>query len=346
MAAIGRNSSSNNMAPNMRKYAMITLVAIATAVIPSCGGDEPVATDKTWEIDRDFTRGPIVLRVAVSRRELTIADRVDLLIETRAREGYVTVLPRFGDKLHEFGIVDYRSGPPRLDDDGTVVTSRTYELEPFLSGEYVIPPMTVTFHEEGDTTLHYLESDTIRVMVASILPEDQAGLEIREITGPAELPSDYRKALIMGAAIMLAAAAIVFILWRRSKRLKEVAARAIPAHEKAFALLERLLAENLVEEKRYAEFTARVSDILRLYIEDRFGLRAPERTTEEFLAEAGDGLAVDVEKKSILERFLVHCDLVKFAALDPSADDVKLTFETCRDFVDATKREEVKEEAA
>ena len=315
-------------------------VMTASAVF-SCSGDESAVEEQTWEIDRDFTRGPVVLRVAVSRKELTIAERLDLLVETRAGAGYVTALPRFGDKLEEFGIVDYRSGSPRIDDDGTGVTSRTYELEPFLSGEYVIPPMTISFHEEGDTTLHHLESDTIRVMVTSILPEDQEGLEIKEITGPVEIPADYRKALLIGAAIILAAAAIVFLLWRRSKRLKEVAARAIPAHEKAFALLEILLSENLVEEKRYAEFTARVSDILRTYIEDRFGLKAPERTTEEFLAEAGGGLDVDSEKKSILAQFLVHCDLVKFAALEPTADDVKRTFETCRDFIDATKREEV-----
>jgi hypothetical protein len=334
------------MVPNRRIYVIVALAIIASASVLSCGGDKQAVPDREWEIDRDFTRGPVVLRVAVSSGELTIAERVDLLIETRAGDGYITALPRFGDKLQEFGIVDYRSVPPRLEDDGTVVTSRMYELEPFLSGEYVIPPMSITFHAEGDTALHYLESDTIRVMVTSILPEDQEGMEIKEIAGPEELPSDYRKALLIGAAILLAASAIAFLLWRRSKRLQEMTTRAVPAHEKAFALLERLLAENLVEEKRYAEFTARVSDILRLYIEDRFGLRAPERTTEEFLAEAGDGLDVDAEKKSILERFLVHCDLVKFAALEPTADDVKRTFETCRDFVDATKREEVTEEAA
>ncbi len=217
------------MTSSLRIYALIALAVIAPAMILSCGSDESAAPEQTWEIDRDYTRGPVVLRVAVSRKELTIADRVDLLIETRADDGYITALPRFGDKLEEFGIIDYRSGPPRLDDDGTVVTTRTYELEPFLSGEYVIPPMTISFHEEGDTTLHYLESDTIRVMVASILPEDQEGLEIKEITGPADIPVNYRKALLIGAAALLAAAAIVFLLWRRVKRRKEVSARAIPA---------------------------------------------------------------------------------------------------------------------
>jgi hypothetical protein len=334
------------MSESSRIHAILLLALAVSGLAASCGDQDSAGAGRTWAIDRDYRRGPVDLRVAVSRSEMTIAEHLDLLIETRAGEGYVTELPGFGDKLHEFGIVDYTSPPPRLDTDGRVVTRRTYELEPFLSGEYVIPPMTIAFHEEGDTTLHYLESDTIRVAVASILPEDMAELEIREIAGPAEVPYDYRKALLIGAAIVLVSAAAVFLLWRRSRRRRDAEVRAVPAHQMAFARLERLLAERLVEEGRYAEFTARVSDILRLYIEDRFGLRAPERTTEEFLAEAGDGLDVDGDKKTILEQFLLHCDLVKFAALEPTADDVKGTFETCRDFIEATKSEGVREEAA
>jgi hypothetical protein len=57
-------------------------------------------------------------------------------------------------------------------------------------------------------------------------------------------------------------------------------------------------------------------------------------------------LPVDARKKDILKQFLVHCDLVKFAALEPSIEDVERTFATCKDFIEATKaREEVKAEA-
>jgi hypothetical protein len=120
----------------------------------------------------------------------------------------------------------------------------------------------------------------------------------------------------------------------------------IPPHEIAYRALEALLARGLIEKRLYREFTAEVSDILRRYIEGRFGLRAPERTTEEFLAEAGDGLPVEEERKMILAEFLTHCDLVKFATLEPGEEDVKRTFAVARDFIDATKRtEEVKEAA-
>lgn len=307
-----------------------------TAVIASCGGQES-AERESYEIDETYRRGPVSFRTALSSGEITIAEHVTMLLEVRTREGYTAELPRFGDKLERFGIVDYETGRPELRGD-TVVTRRIYELEPFLSGEYAIPPMTVCFRAEGDTLVYTVESDTLRVRVNSILPDDLSGLEIRDIAGPAEIPADYTKAIIIAVAVFAAAAGL-FLLWRR-RRVKPPAARRIQAHETAYHALEMLLARGLVEEKRYGEFTAEVADILRRYIEERFGLRAPERTTEEFLLEAGTGLDVDDGRKKIMADFLIHCDLVKFASLEPSSDDVKRTFNTAKDFIDATKHGE------
>lgn len=333
----------------MRRLAASGMLAFfaACAAMASCSGERGGTGGEadSFAIDRVWRRGPVDMRVAVTEDDITIADRVDLVVQALADEGYVTELPRFGEQLHEFGIVDYTTLPPELGPDGRIVTTRTYVLEPFLSGEYLIPPMRVGFREEGDSTVHYIESETLRVNVRSILPEDMSGLTIHEIASPAELPADSGRTLLAAAAVLVVLAAAALLFWRRRRaRTREV--RRVPAHETAFARLESLLAEELVEDGRYAEFTAGVSDILRRYIEDRFGLRAPERTTEEFLAEAREGLPVKAEHKSMLESFLFHCDLVKFAAFTPSAEDVKRTFETCRDFIESTKLEEVREEAA
>ena len=314
--------------------------------VASCGksGGEK-SGDKSWEIDEKYTRGPVDLRVALSKKELTIADHLSLLIEARARDGYIAELPKFGEKLDQFGIVDYSNPSAKLEDDGTVVTSRVYELEPFLSGSYRIPPMAVTFRQEGDSLIHSVESDTLVVEVLSLLPEDQAELELKGIAEPVSIPASRRWLYILGGALVAAAAAAWLFFFLRRK--KEVGIRVVPAHEIAFERLERLLAEGLIDEKRYVEFTERVSDILRHYIEDRFGLKAPERTTEEFIVEAGAGLPVDTDRKNILKEFMLHCDLVKFAAHEPTGEEVKLTFDRCRDFIDATKKEEeVDEEAA
>ena len=319
----------------------LLLIGVVAAILASCGGDEESAVAGSFEIDETYRRGPVSFRAALSRKEITIAERVTMLLEIRALEGYRAELPSFGEKLELFGIVDYETFRPELRGD-TVVTRRTYELEPFLSGDYAVPPMPVHFTAEGDSVVYTVESDTLRVRVNSILPEDLTELEIRDAAGPVDIPADYTLAIVISAAI-LAAAAAIYLFWRR-RTAKTAAALRVPAHEIAYRAFEILLARGLVEQKLYKEFTAEVADILRRYIEDRFGLRAPERTTEEFLAEAREGLPVDEERKRILSEFLEHCDLVKFASLEPGEEDVKRTFAVARDFIEATKpSEEVRE---
>jgi hypothetical protein len=321
----------------------LLLISIALFLSASCGGNGERAGAESFEIDETYRRGPVSFRTAVSKKEITIAERVTMLLEIRTQEGYRAELPSFGDKLELFGIVDYETCRPELRGD-TVVTRRTYELEPFLSGDYAIPPMTVRFTAEGDSVAYRIESDTLRVRVNSILPEDLAGLEIREAAGPVDIPADYTVAVIIVAAVLAAAAAIYSLRCRRAAR--DAAILRIPAHEIAYRALEALLARGLIEKRLFKEFTAEVADVLRRYVEDRFGLRAPERTTEEFLAEAREGLPVEDERKRILAEFLMHCDLVKFASLEPDEDDVKRTFATARDFIEATKQgEEVTETA-
>jgi hypothetical protein len=319
------------------------LITVVIAILVSCGEREESVAESAFEIDETYRRGPVSFRTALSKKEITIAERVTMLLEIKARDGYKAELPSFGEKLELFGIVDYETFRPALRGD-TVVVRRIYELEPFLSGDYRIPPMTVRFTAEGDSVQHSIESDTLRVRVNSILPEELAELEIKEAAGPAEIPADRTAAIFIAAAV-IAAATAVYLLWRRRK-VRTAAALRIPPHEIAFRALEALLARGLIEKRLYKEFTAGVSDILRRYIEDRFGLRAPERTTEEFLAEARDGLPVEEERKRILAEFLTHCDLVKFATLEPSEEDVKSSFAVARDFIEATKQSEEVKEAA
>jgi hypothetical protein len=328
----------------VRAAALPGLFVLALALVLGTASCTKREKKPDFPFSRSFASGPVSFKVSLSDSAVTIAKRVNMLLETRAEKGWRAELPKFGDKLSEFGIVDYRNYQPELSKDGAVVTKRLYELEPFLSGDYKIPPMEVSFYQEGDSTRHTLESDTILVKVTSLLANDTASLDINDIAPPAKYPFGWRNVLIIAGCVAAAAAAF-FIFWKR-RRIREKLVPPLPAHEIAYRRLEALLARRLVEQKLYREFTAAVADILRQYIEDRFALKAPERTTEEFLVEVSPALPVDAEKKGILKQFLIHCDLVKFAALEPSVEDVERSFATCRDFIEATKaREEVKAEA-
>ena len=233
----GMKTSFAAAASRRTRAAVVLCLLLAGGCGEAGGGNE-----ETWEIDRTVTRGPVDFRVAVSRESVTIADRLTMLLEARARDGWEAELPRFGDKLDRFGIVDYRSPQPELAADGTVVSRRYYELEPFLSGEYRIPPMKLTFSREGDTLVYALESDTIAVRVGSLLPDStrltaqQAGrYAIRDIQGPVSFPPDRRPAWIaIGALVAAGAVAAVVILRRRRARS---VAPPVPAHDSRISSL-------------------------------------------------------------------------------------------------------------
>ena len=124
------------------------------------------------------------------------------------------------------------------------------------------------------------------------------------------------------------------ILWRR----RVAASRPVPAEAPAVVAL-RALDELERDGAHLADpdrFYVTVSSILRRYLEGQFGLRAPEQTTEEFLAAAEAGTAFDREQQRTLRAFLAACDAVKFARARPLADETARITATARGFVHAT----------
>ena len=79
-----------------------------------------------------------------------------------------------------------------------------------------------------------------------------------------------------------------------------------------------------------------VSSCLRRYVEDRFGLRAPEITTEEFLDAVRDDPALERSDRGLLGEFLAECDLVKFARHVPAALEAEAATTTAEAFVRET----------
>lgn len=317
-----------------RRTGTALLCVLAAALLLSCedGADEAETFD--FAIDESFERGPMTLSLRVDRDEITIAGTIHLVLEARVDEGYAIEMPKFGDKLEQFGIVDFRDPPQTLDGENRVVVSRMYTLEPFLSGEYIVPPMTVSFWKKDDAeNRHQIETEEIAITVNSLLPEDHAELQIKEIAPPVGLPKES-KAWLYGVCVLVVAAVagiVVFLWWRRKRG--EGLAETIPPHELAFSALEAVLAENLIEKGQYKQFYIKVSDVLRRFIENRFFLHAPERTTEEFLAELRASDVLATAHKALLRDFLEHCDLVKFAEHHPANDDIQQTFDTCKQFI-------------
>jgi hypothetical protein len=330
------------------RTALLAYTIIACAFILFCHGcaeDTPSdSVELEFAIDKLFERGPLAVHVRLDKDKITIAETVLLQFEAAIDPKYELHMPQVGTQLQNFGILDWDNLGNRLDENDNVVSTYQYRLEPFLSGNYQLPAFTFEFTDANSLAekKYTLATEPIDIEVTSLLGEDRKNLVIADIEDVVDMPrqASFRPLWILGVCVLITAV-IVWLCLRRKRAIKFVRIFK-PAHEIAYARLKALVKDDLIAAGKIKKFYERISDILRHYIEHRFDLRAPERTTEEFLAELALTDVLGGTDKKMLEEFLTHCDLVKFAKHDPTRQQVQHTFDIVKEFIDKTKSDEQK----
>ena len=139
---------------------------------------------------------------------------------------------------------------------------------------------------------------------------------------------------------LLVLAAVVFFLFRYKKSSLPVQKSQTPemtSWEKAYKQLDALAADRLLDQGLFKEFFTRVANIARHYMEDRFNIRAPHMSSEEFLYYLGVSCQLNESQNMALKEFLNTCDMVKFAKYSPTMAEARKNFDLAKKLVDDTK---------
>jgi len=157
---------------------------------------------------------------------------------------------------------------------------------------------------------------------AAASPEE----DIRDIRPPFHIPSNLP--WLIGAAGAAALAAAGYGVWRWTRK----SVRKLEPYEIA---LEKLDATRpLMHSETTREFCIAVSEIVRVFIEQCYPVRAAHRTTDEFLHElanqADSPLAAHQETLAL---FMDHCDLAKFARWNLPEWRLESLFDSARDLI-------------
>ena len=162
-----------------------------------------------------------------------------------------------------------------------------------------------------------------------------AGADIHGIKGPVHIAGSWW--WLLWAAVGAAVLAVLFFglrYWRKRKQaVPATPAEPVVAPEvRARAKLEEALGH--LEDPRV--FCILVSDAVRFYLEERFELRAPERTTEEFLDELQTSAHLNIQQKAALGGFLQRCDLAKFARYPHGPADLRAMYDSALQLIEET----------
>lgn len=333
---MGHQSGAFRIDRSRRFTWLVLLACLAVLMALPAAAQEPGAAVEE-SLEQHVADGNVIVTLAADRRSMGMADQLRLTLSVTAPAAKAIIFPEIFDRLGPFLVRNDFAPDPETLDAQLRQWKREYLLEVEEVGELAIPPLTITLTEEG-AEAQQLTTEPFQIVVTSILPEGADLKKPKDIAPPVELAW---RGLPVWAWIAIAAALVLLVLailwWRRARRRRLL--RGAPpqlAHLLALAALDRLQSDDLITLQRIEEFYVRVSGILRHYIEWRFGLRAPEQTTEEFLDAmlvAGGPIAAH---RDLLSAFLEHCDLVKFARHQPATDDMHDALQRARDFVEQT----------
>lgn len=143
--------------------------------------------------------------------------------------------------------------------------------------------------------------------------------------------------IVLGAGALGFGIAWIVRRWMDNREVEEVPwVDPRPAHVIALEALEALAHEDLPGQGLTKAFYFRLSEIVRTYLERRFGFNALEMTSDEIRAWL-PGLSLGLHAHRAVEDFLSETDLVKFAGFAPSEEAVETVMRAARGIVELTR---------
>jgi hypothetical protein len=220
-------------------------------------------------------------------------------------------------------------------DKKTYHLTQNFIITSFDSGFWVIPPFR--FLRDGDSA-KFFETQAMLLEVATV-PVDTTEA-IRDIKEPIEVPYTLAEALpyIIGFAAILALGIFLIRYFRRKKHQPAIVLEkepALPPHVIAIQKLEQIKDQKLWQAGQVKDYHSAITEVVRIYLEDRFKINALEQTSDEIILSCRS-LPIEAEPKMKLQQMLKLADLVKFAKVLPLPNENELSIAHAIEFVSAT----------
>jgi len=314
--------------------ASLTLTAMLCA---SCGR-KPTGEVSLPPRVEDMSWGPVHLVLTADPPRVDLEKDVLLTIRTVAPAEVEVTLPPLGDRLEGFAQSGSFDEEPATR-DGKTTRVRHVRLTPVLAARHRIAPMAVEFNDNAKSPPRADTFATRPMVFESALPADAGGGRVEPRLNPVWIFPSFRTVLLF---VLLAAAlaGAAWLGWKLLRRVREnIRVRRMSPRERALHELARLLARDLVRQNLVKEFYLELTMIVRRYIERRHAIRAPEQTTQEFLAAVAKDARFAPAVVPKLRAFLEAADLVKFAADRPAGETIAGATGTARDYIETDAEE-------
>lgn len=224
--------------------------------------------------------------------------------------------------------------------------SQVITLQPFEPGEHDLPPVKCLV--SGDTIVsnkEHLVVDSIKVDAKGEIKDYKpiVGVPFKLIDYIPNIIARYWWAWLIALA-MIAFAIFAYFKWvKKGINPFKPEKKRLPPYEEAILALNNLKSRQLWQNGQHKEYYSQLTDILRVYIDRRFGINAVEMTSSEIMEQIKHNEEA-LQVKEQLSEVLEIADFVKFAKMQTLADDNEIAFQRTLNFVEHTKPVPIAEE--
>jgi hypothetical protein len=277
---------------------------------------------------------------------MVIGGQMNLTLEVAQPNNINVVFPQFPDTITKNIEVVESTGPDTtVIDQHRIAVTQVLRITSFDSGLHYIPPME--FELASADLQSRKRTKSIGIMVVNPFENVDPQKGITDIKVPIDTPFKFSELYrflpwILGAlaVALLIGAGIWFYIKKRNplKALIREKPKESP-HVIALRKLDHIKKEKLWQKGQVKQFYSDISEILRHYIEDRYGVPAPEQITSEIMAALRNIDLPDDKVASRARQILDLADLVKFAKFEPLPDENDISLMNSYFFVNQTKYE-------
>jgi len=261
--------------------------------------------------------GPAFLKPLQVRDSVLVADQFEYGFELDSvKEGTTIMLPDFAQVTSDTLVLvrgwqldtikSYRRNSLSKI-RGTVI------LSPFEAGKYLLPdvPVLVERASGADTLLFTRQEIEVKT-----IPVDTATFQIKDLKGQIEYPVTFAEVFPYCIGILALAGLIVLAIYlvrRYRQKHSGTLESKDPSYVVALRNLDKYRGNKYWAPEKQKIFYSGITDILKIYIEDRFGFDAPEMTTAEVFDSLKGNEDITPELFSETKELFETADFVKFA---------------------------------
>jgi hypothetical protein len=306
------------------------LLALVGGVLSLRGGETPPAM-----LQENLSWGSVEILLRAEPAEVQPGRDLNVVLTVTAPATQQVELPDLRDRFQGFVVAEGFPRDPVTLPDGRRSREYRWRLVPGVAqADYRLAPFAVTVREGVSGAAEERSFATRSVRFPAAAPD-------ASVSGGVELdPKPYwiaptRRAYVSFIVLVGLAVVLTLFVVRLAGYLRhQVRLRRLSPRERAFAELDQLLNRRLLEQGLFKDFYIELTQVVRRYIERTHGIRAPEQTTEEFLAAAERHPRFTPAVIARLRDFLQSADLVKFAGRETDIDVADGAVRTARAYIE------------